>query len=201
VDLTDLTRVKTLIEQGGGTVASGGQAEGFLSFVIPLVSRQIERRLRRLVEKVERTERYSIETGARYIAVNASPIDDGATLSVWHDLDRVFPASSALNATDFEVTQEGTGLRLLIGLAGGTRVVKLTYTGGMAANLAALEAGSYGDVLLATTLQVVHVYQRRKSFGGTALSAGAGAVTFVKETALLDGVKELLDPLTFKAVA
>lgn len=201
MDLTDLASVKILIEQGGGAVASGQQAEGFLSFIIPLVSRQIERRLKRRVEKVERTERYSLETGATYIPVNACPIDDSATFKLWHDTDRVFPSTSELNAVDFTVTQEATGVRLLIALAGGTRVLKLQYTGGMAANLAALKVGDYSDVVLATTMQVVHLFQRRKSLGGTGLTAGAGAVTFVNETKLLAGVTEIIDPIAFKLAA
>lgn len=195
MNLTDSTRVKKLLEQGGGSVKASGQLEALITQQIPLVSAVIEQRLGRGVLVAERTEYFDLESGQDYVPVFAFPIDTSANLDVFYDLDAVFPASSELGATEYRVTSHASGIALRSALLGGPRVLKVVYTGGMAADLSALAAGVFAPLVEAATMQVVYQVQRRPNLGATVLAAGPGSATFNSEYGLLQHVAEIVDGL------
>lgn len=195
MNLTDLTRVKKFLEQGGGTIKGSGQIEGLVAQQLPLVSSVIERRLGRGVLKAERTEYFDLESGQDYVPVFAFPIDTSANVDVFYDLDAAFPASSELGATEYRVTSRASGIALRSALLGGPRVLKVVYTGGMADNLDDLATGEFAEVVKAATIQVAYLIQRRPNLGATVLAAGPSSATFNSEYGLLRHVAEIVDGL------
>ncbi len=198
LDLTDLATVKSNLSIGGST------KDATLGLLIPYVSRRIERHCRRpdgfdsksRVEVIERVP--EIPTGKIWgYSLKVAPVASIASIIV--DEDHVFSGSGATTLTDGDdfTWSPKTGRVYFDGYRppSGVRTVQITYTAGAAADTAALLADpDYADLVLAATLQVQYVFERRNSLGATSQTVNDSKTTSQPELALLKEVRELLAP-------
>jgi hypothetical protein len=198
LDLTDLTTVKAFLNIGGSS------ADTALGYLIPYVSRRIERHCRRpdgfeLKSRVEVVSRVpEIPAGKAWgYSLKVAPVTSIASIIV--DEDHAFTGTGATTLTDgddFTWSPE-QGRVIFDGYRPpeGHRTVQITYTGGIAANTAALIANAdHQDLVLAASLQVQYVYERRNSLGATSKTVNDSKTTTQPELALLKEVRELLAP-------
>lgn len=162
--------------------------------VIPGVSRQIEKHLRRSLEDtgVAAAEVFSlIDSKATVIALDRYPVT--SITSVWEDSDEDWVDDTLLEAATDYTHDPDMGLlyRKTSYWLRGLRTVRVLYRGGY--TVAADGALAVPDDLrLAVVEQVAHVWQRKGLLGSTAVSQGAAQTTYTRELGLLADVKDKL---------
>lgn len=185
MDLTTLARVKAVLEQGG---VSADALDGLITSLIPGVSARMEQLLGRHVEAAERTEDFNADPRDHGLVLYGFPVT--AVASVSYDESRTFGASTVVDSGLYHVDLARGVLRWDgFRLGAGPGVIRIVYTGGMAANTAAFIT-AFPDLALACDLQVSYLVQRRSAPGGTATVAGAGSRSYVDAYNLLPDVKD-----------
>lgn len=188
MDLTTTTRVQSLLESGGASVA---QHTTLLGDIVSATSARVEEYLGRAAQSASRTEYFDTEPSLFRVVLAAYPV---TTVSlVRYDPTRAWDASSEIAATEYAVdTDRGFLSFERYGFAVAARGLKITYTGGMAASTAAFIA-AYPALAFAVDLQVASLMQRRLSLGATSTSAGGGSKSFQGGYDLLPEVRATLD--------
>ena len=188
MDLTTATRVQRLLESGGASV---GQHVTLLGDIIPAVSARVEEYLGRSAEAASRTEYFDTEPSLFRVVLEGYPVS--SVTSVRYDPLRVYDSSSEIAATEYAVnTARGIISFERVGFVVAARGLKITYTGGMAADTAAFVA-AFPAVAHACDLQVAALIQRRLALGATSVNAGGGSKAWVGGYDLLPEVRSILD--------
>ena len=197
LSLTDLATVKTYLKKEGAT------DDARLSFLIPVVSRRIERYLGRadgfeLKERVELIPHVpEIPAGKVWgYSLNVAPVVSVASVIV--DEDHAFVGDGATTLVENEdfVVHRGQGRIEFDGYRPtlGEKTVQVTYTAGIAPDAATLVADEdYADLVFAATIQVGYIFDRRNNPGATSENVN-GATRSQKALAFLPEVVELLQP-------
>lgn len=188
MDLTTTTRVQTLLESGGATVS---QHAALLGDLVPAVSARVEEYLGRSAQTASRTEYFDTEPSLFRVVLTAYPV---TTVSlVRYDPLRVYDSASEIDSTEYAVdTDRGFISFDRVGFSVAMRGLKVTYTGGMAANTAAF-VSAFPAIAHACDLQIASLIQRRLSLAATSANAGAGSKAYVGAYDLLPEVKSTLD--------
>ncbi len=191
MDVTTKARVQAIL-------ASGGQQTAPLDALIPVliadVSARFERYVGRKFEQTSRTERFDADPTISRFFLDAYPV--ASVARVEYDPDRDFGSTGeVLTENDDFVTDAECGIVFLEGFVQSRpyrQAWEVEYTGGLAANVAALVT-AYPELAHAADLQVAYLARRRQSLGGSATAAGAGSATYVGAYELLPEVKAILD--------
>lgn len=194
--LTTVDRVKSLIRETG----SGQDAN--LTLLITAISAQFEAYTQRNVLKQQYVEVYPLMRGRRLITLNASPVDMMQAFQVVLTIDNDFSDASLapLQRSFHYIIEDDIGLLrfltdptpMTMGITGRPAApvyVKVTYTGGMAADTAAFVA-AFPAVSTAVELQVAHLFKRGLSPGGD-LKVGNSQATYTKDYDILDAVQRI----------
>lgn len=193
LELTTLARVKAFAN--ADSVAWSAGVETLATQLIRSVSRAIERHLGRELKAEARTIDLDVEPGRSLLWLPAYPVS--AVASVKLDASREFASSSIVAATAYVVDGRLGAVRFLSppGVYG-PLAARVTYTGGIAADAAAVVAdgSEYLDLAEACELQVLYEVRRRDNPGGTSTQGGGGSTTFEGALKLLTRVLELLAP-------
>jgi hypothetical protein len=190
MDLTTKDNVKALI----GLTGSGDDV--LIVALVKAVSAQITRYMKREVAIAERTEFHDVEPGQKVFLLKAYPV---TACAVYNDEARAFTTPLGADVYTFL----GSRGRIVVDdypLIDGAQVLKVVYTGGLAASQEALET-QYPDIEMAARIQTAYVYDRRKKLGLASESFGNGSVQFEQKLEILPTVKEMLDPHRRKAYA
>lgn len=186
MDLTDVARVKS---QLGITQVSD---DLLLKRLVEAVSCEAEMIMARSAQTLSRTEYHDTERGQRLVCVQAWPIT--SVTSVYYDTEGLFTdAVDLLTTDDWRLVRDGERgeIALQFHTAEAPRSVKVTYTGGMAANTTAFMT-SYPDVAQAVTDQVAYVFNRRFTAGVSSVSTQGGSVSVTGGGEMLPSVKATL---------
>lgn len=188
MNATTLANVKIHLALAAGDAAQDAR----LNAIIGAVSAGIEQMLRRGMESMSRTEYFDVWSGQQRFQLYGYPVAASPALQAFNDVDRAF--ATAMGSTLYAIQVE-RGLLIFdrTYVTEGFRVLKVTYTGGMAATEDAL-ATAFPDVEYAARLQVIHEFRRRDALGWNALAVGGVSVGMEGPMEWLPRVKELLQP-------
>lgn len=193
MNLTTAERVRKLLMGGGidaGT-ALGTDASDALAQLIAEVSATAERFLDRQAQSGSTVEYHDVEPGKLVYRLRAYPVT--AVASVYLDPDQSFGAATALTSTDYYspiVDPAGVfQLRLCPSFAAPASL-KITYTGGMAADADAFVL-AFPALAMAIEQQVIWQWKTRNTMGILNLSDGLGTVA-LPQVDFLPSVKQVL---------
>lgn len=164
IDLTTLARVNAWI--------GSPDADTLIGYLISTVSRDAMLDiLKRPTEKKLRSEYFDIRrSGQKSFFVKANPIDTSTapivvyntdTPRAWDDSDDVINADYIICDPDRAAMGE---VYVDYTLAKAVNAIKITYTGGMAANAAAMIT-AYPDVAMKIDMQIAYLWQRKNNLG------------------------------------
>lgn len=157
-DATTLADVKLILK----TVSGDTSIDSQISDLITAVSARAEEYIGRSFEIAERTETFDVGKRTRSVFLRHWPIDTGQTFTVKNNSLRDFTGAT-LNTNLYAVDATTGRLFFTSYLIAGPGVLQVTYTGGIAANAAALQA--IPSLEYAIRRQVAHEYNRRNSPG------------------------------------
>lgn len=187
MDLTTSARVQRLLESGGASV---GQHAALLADLIPGVSARMEEYLGRVAQSGSRVEYYDAEPGLVRILLDAYPISSVTDLR--YDPVRAYDASSVVSSSEYAVDLDrgivtfDPGQRWQVA----PRAIRVSYSGGMAANTNAFIA-AFPALAHAADLQTANLIQRRLALGTSSIYSGGKA--FAGGYELLPEVTAILD--------
>lgn len=168
---------------------SGTSDDILLNSIALAVSRYVEKYLGREIETKQRTEYFDVEPGQALFHVKAFPV---TACAVYNDTYRAF--TTAVPTTNY--TYLGEWGQIIVDqytLESGAKVLKVVYTGGIAASQTALESGDFKDIEMAARIQGAFWFERRKALGLLSENVEGGSLQFQK-LELLPTVKEVLEP-------
>lgn len=174
MNLSTIDRVKVRI----GVAADDTQYDALLASMLARSSSEAERVMNRDAETVSRTAQYDVRPGTRSVCLPAYPITSITT--IWNDRDRVFGTETAISSSDYYSDASSGMVHFEAALVSGYGALKITYTGGMGASVAAFIA-AYPDIADAVDERVAQLWQRRDEIGLTGVSGNQGSVNRVKD--------------------
>jgi len=185
---TTLANVHGILKVPSGDTSIDAQ----INDLIAAVSLRAENYIGRSFEQVERTETYDIGRRTRAVFLKNWPVDTTATFEVRNNVQRDFTVSE-MSSTLYAISANTGRLYFVSSLVTGPEVLQVKYTGGLAANEAALQG--IEDLEYAVRRQVAHEYNRRNS-PGAKKSVGGRASTSIQgegELGWLKGTREVMD--------
>lgn len=187
IDLTTTARVRALL----GIPDDDTSADTNVGRLITSVSARIERYLRRSVEVAARTEYFDCDVGIYQHSLAAFPVTSLTSVKnsqsyAWAD------ATAKVEGADFTLDSASGVITQLRYWLVGSRTVQVVYTGGLAANTAAI-LSTYPDLADACEKQVVEEHNRRGSMLRKSSSV-SGATEASESVTLLPIVREILAP-------
>lgn len=196
MDLTTTTRVANLVNAGGTAPASFNTT---VALLITSVSVAVEKYLDRVIQTATRTEYFDVTNDQRVFALKAFPVS--AVTGVWFDEEQTWGSDTEMGTDEWRSpVYDPRGLLTLAvpqkvyitpGVDVAYRSLKVTYTGGMAADTNAFVA-AYPDVAGAVDFQVAYLWHRRNELGLASVSGDAGSVS-IGADAWLPWVKIVLE--------
>ena len=159
MDLALLADVRALVAIG----ATNTSDDAVISSLITSVSGRVETALARHTEAVERTEDYTLEPGGRLAMMQGYPMS--AVAEVKASADGTFSDDALVEGEDYRAELALGFVRLIVANPSNALQLRVTYTGGMAANTAAFIT-AFPGMSGAVTTQVTNEFQRRRSPGG-----------------------------------
>lgn len=161
--------------------------EGIINALTPEVERYCERWF---AYKANEVQYFSPRDQLLTLWALRWPIESVASLQSSYDSDFGASHVSTIAPADYAVHSDLGVVRLrYLWTGGGERTLRLTYTGGLARETAALPS----DLRRAVAEQAAYRFQRRLSLGVSGVNQGqGGGVTFM-ERDLLSSVKRMLD--------
>jgi hypothetical protein len=184
MDLTTKENVKKLLSID----PSDTKNDVVILSLVKAVSAQIEKHLCRSIFIKERTDFFDVEAGQKVIDVDAYPV---TACKAYNDVSRLFTSE----IDQYSYTYLGDNGQIIFdkyNLSSGAKVLKIVYTGGLAASQADLEA-NFPDLEMATRIQTAFVFQRKNKLSVSAESVDGHSVTHQEKLALLPFVVESLD--------
>lgn len=190
LDLTTVARVASRVKPGATSL--GTAEDTLVGQLVAEVSAAMERYCGRTFTAGSVTQYFDVEDGQRDFPLDAYPMT--AITSANYDPDRTFAAATDLDAEEYVApTLTGSSLfHVKGGLPAARSALKLVYTGGLAANTAAVVSNQAG-LANACEKQVVHEYQRRLGMGTLSRGGDKGTDSIIQGTPFLPDVMLMLD--------
>jgi len=158
--LADKAEVKVLLE----IPAQETKYDDLIDGIIAGVSNTFQEVAGRGTEEKDRTEYFDCEEFTQYLYLFGWPINAPADLNLYYDADRAWGAETEVDTADYYIDYNKGVIELLKPFAVGTKVFKITYTGGMAEDLENFQA-LYPDVAEAVVAQTVFDYKSIPNLG------------------------------------
>ncbi len=167
MDLTTSAAVEALIDYGPAATS----LDTVIPQLITSVSGRVATAVARHVETVERTEDVQLYAGERVAQLRGVPIS--SVSEVLASTDGTFSGDALVEGEDYRV-EKATGIvRLLNPNPYLSQEIRVTYTGGMAADTASFVA-AYPGLAGAVAMQVANELKRRTNPGGSTTFQGGG---------------------------
>lgn len=184
MDMTTLARVKILTP-----VATADEAR--VSAWIAQLSSEVERALNRVVLAAAQTDYFNVRQGQRVFQIHAYPVT--AWTEVANDTDRSFGSETVIASSSYATWDANGVLEFdIYQPVQGAKVLRVKYTGGMAASAAAFVA-AYPDLAGAIDAQIAHMIQRRWALGAESISADGASISVNDPTKWLPVLKRAID--------
>lgn len=165
MDLTTAATVKAIMSHGG----TGDDT--LIATLITGVSGRVETALARHVQASSRTETFQLDPGGRLVVLPGFPVTTLGDIKMSDD--GTFSEDALVEGEGFRANLR-LGTVLLLDTNSYDRAeLRVTYTGGMAADTASFVT-AFPGLSYAVAMQVVNEFQRRRAPGGSATIAGAG---------------------------
>jgi len=189
MDATTLADVKASLR----LASTDATSDALIGDIITQVSGLFESYLARGLQSAARNEYFNPDYFTRMVHVSSYPVAASPAPQVWNDMDRAWGSNTLIDPTLYTFDPD-TGAFYFdrTGLVGGYRYLKISYTGGMAADTAALKT-TYPEIAYAARMQVCYEFRRRDSYATQAIALGGGNFTVDGPVKLLDKIKETLD--------
>lgn len=191
INATNVTRIQAFSGLGGSKPTTD-----FLNLAIPAVSALIEQFLRRHLKTEARTEDYDVEPRSKVIYLQGWPVESSPAPQLFSDVNREFGAGTEVDADEYVIDLQDGVIDFVRGINSvyvrGRRVLRVTYTGGMAIDSDTLIA-NFPTVAFAADLAVMHYFERRNTISGQQISLQGQSVT-LRELRLPMASIELLAP-------
>jgi len=195
VDFTDLAAVKTAMN----TTSSSTALDGLIATEIGDISAEMTRYLGFHTLSASRTETYVLRHGKRVLTLDARPVTVLPTsLKIANHPDD-FSAASEIDSRDYVVHQEAGWIKFSRRMARDTSFVRVTYTGGLAADSSGIIT-NYPELARAAALQVKFLHERRDSIGGSVTTLAGAKTTYNSQYGLLAQTRRVLDAYRRQAV-
>lgn len=186
MDLTSIEDVKALLGPNFGT-----QGDQSLIEIISIVSGQIETYLDRKITTGTYIEQLDVKPLQWKFYLKAYPIV--SVTSIYNDYDRVFDSSSLVEAADYYVDLERGAVAIdRTILTSGNGVLKITYSGGMAADQEAFKS-AYPDIAGACAQECAARWLRKGNPNTINATIGGATVSLISRGQFLPDVKDVLD--------
>lgn len=188
IDLTTLARVQAALDIPSTDTAQDAR----LSLLITAVSRRIEQWLNRGVEVAARTDLFDVLEDQYRYQLTAYPVTTLTSVKVATDYD--FASATAKTVgTDFTIDTTAGIVEQLTSWSGGSRVLQIVHTSGLAANTAAV-LSDHPDLAYAAEAQIVEEWTRRGSMLRSSSNVSGSTETSVAVPHLLPIVREIVQP-------
>ena len=192
MDFTTTVRCGNLAAPGQTLTAANTT---ILTQLIASVSASAEKLMDRIALSGSQTEYHTVDPGQTVFALRAWPVS--ALTSIHFDTEQAWGSETEVTAGNYaSPVYDRSGLLSLdnspVSITQPTSrrsALKVVYTGGMAANVAAFIA-AYPDIAEAVDAQVVHLYHARNTLGGVV--SGSGGSSTPSSTAWLPRTHEIL---------
>lgn len=190
IELTTSARVKVVL----GIDASDTTEDTWIASAIQSVSQRIQLYIDRPIETTSRTEEYDVHSGRQStIFLRAYPVTSITSIKNSQLWD--FASATAMTEDDdFHVDEENGAVHFAVELAEGPKALQVVYTGGLAADTAAVIA-NHPVLAQAADLQVAAMFRRRSTPQGQSISGKeGGSITFEAPLMLAREVSDSLFP-------
>lgn len=186
MDMTTKARVKALVGFTADTTY-----DALIDGWIAQISAAVEKAMNRVALAAAQIEYFNVNDGQTTFFMNATPVT--AWTEVNNDVNRSF-ASGTVVSSDSYATDDDIGMLQFhrVYVVPGPKVLKVSYTGGMAASTAAFIT-AFPDIAGAIDAQVAYHVQRRAQLGATSFSADGGSVSVDDPTKWLPPLKRAVD--------
>lgn len=185
--LTTVARVKA---RAGGTWSSSNDAE--LTALIDELSAAAAQHLRRHTQSAARVETITLRRARSVLTLQGYPISSVTAVRLASHSSEM-ATNADLDASEWDIESADAGLlRLATTLPTNPTLVRVSYTGGMAADTTAFIAG-YPDIAGAIDKQVVHEWNRRSTPGSAVTRFAGGESQQQPEVAWLESVERTLN--------
>jgi len=193
LDVTTVARVKSFMQdEVEGTTSS----DAVIQQMITALSSIFERKMNRLIRRQTYVDFPNVREGQRSLYLRAFPVT--AITDVRYDLQRDFGAETIQDAGNYDlVDTDGILIMDRIALQEGVKLLKVTYTGGMAATTAAF-ISDYPDLAMAADMAVAFWMRRKRKIEASSTSSGAGGSLGLLDLKLPEFVEEALKRHTRK---
>lgn len=196
MNATTIERVKRFLPEANRST----EEDALIADIIASTTVSLEQWLRRKFEVVAHTQTFDWMHRRTRLWLPAYPVEASPELELRYDPDHAFGSDTVIDSENYVLAlEEGVIYFDRWSPFEGYQVVRITWTGGMAATVDDLEA-DYPSVVHAATLQVVHEFRRRRRLDMTSLSIGGASVGVAGEMGLLKRVEDLLQPFRREAV-
>ena len=187
LDMTTLARVKVLAQGIGSDTDYDTEIDRW----IDQISAAAEKYMNRVALAAAQTEYFDIRNGQRVFFVRAVPVTTWTAVN--NDTDRSFGSDTVVDSSGYATTDdigkvEFDGFDPVFG----PKALKITYTGGMAADVTAFVA-AFPDIAGAVDAQCAHLHQQRMSIGRTSVLADGASVSVDDPTKWLPVLRNALN--------
>ena len=184
MDLSTIARARERVE-----MKAGDPQEVILQRFLTRVSASAEKLMNRDALVQSRTQQLDVMPGQREFLLPAWPVTSITTIHA--DVLRDFGSETLIASGDY-YTETAAGLLVLDVVVGqGRGVLKVVWTGGMAATAAAFVT-AYPDIAEAIDEQVAHIWQRRRGPGLISETMAGGSIATTELVQWLPQVKDTL---------
>lgn len=189
IDLTKLDRLKD--NKWIKILSTSDKYDSFLGQLITAMSLEAEKFMGRKTKEESQTDFFDIRKNTLRLKANGYPVNSGQDIKVYWDYLRAFAADTELDSERYFWDYENGVLFLKTYLAEGFRIVKVTYTGGMATDTDDF-ISKYPDIANAVDEQVAMLFQRRDELGLKAAGLEGGSLQMFQNIEWLPGPKSVL---------
>lgn len=164
--------------------------DAHITSLIKTVSGRIERYLGRELLKGAKTEVLDVRDRQKVFRLKAIPVDTAQSFTVKNDPDQDWAGTTAEDSANY-VIQGGYGrlhFKREYSLVAGPQALQVVYTGGLAANQAAVP----DEIETAAKMFVAEVWRRRKELAATSESIGGFNLTTQEAVKMPAIVAEIL---------
>lgn len=187
MNLTTLEMVRDRLDQAGDRKKD----DPILMRIIARVSSEAEKAMARDVTSEPYVHTLDMASGQCSFQLRAWPVSSVAYVRYDNSTDRAFESTTELASTAYLVDKAAGLVRIFTPRVGGPQVLRVSYSGGMAADVDDF-VEAYPDIADALAEQVVHVFGRRKGPGDLARTIGGASVTLANPQQWLTPVAAVL---------
>lgn len=185
--LTEIERIKDLWSK------NTDEQDSLITRLLEQTTGTFAKFCNRHFERKERVEDYDARSGGTILPLRGYPVDKTKTFTIINDQTRNFNGSPF--SDDVFHLNENNGLIRLdkVRWTGGPGVIRVTYTGGVAADTKDIfDDEKLVALSMAAELHVVSLLQRKDNLAMTSMSVEGGSIAMANPFTMLPEVKRIL---------